>query len=121
MTLVTLSGRTVTTVTTSNVPSKVTYDIVITTNVFESIQKSKIPYTSTWLVVGSITLHIQQSTWLLMAELLIKHFCTPMALIHLHELLNISKGVWLAITVCTAVGACLAGILSNTCKRQEVI
>ena len=56
-----------------------------------------------------------------MAELLVKHICTPMALVALDQLLYICQGVGLSLPVGTAVGTCLTSKLTNTRKRQKLI
>ena len=56
-----------------------------------------------------------------MAELLLKHLYTPMALVHLDKLLNIRERVWLAITVRVPIGARLACKLANACKWQKAV
>ena len=55
----------------------------------------------------------------LVTELLIEHFRTPMALIHLNQLLYICQRVGLAIMICTAIGMALAGKLAAARERQE--
>ena len=56
-----------------------------------------------------------------MAELLVKHISTPMALVALDQLLYICQGVGLPLPVSTAVGTCLTSKLTNTRKRQKLI
>ena len=56
-----------------------------------------------------------------MAELLVKHICTPMALVALDQLLYICQRVGLALSVRTAVGSCLTSKLTDTSKRQELL
>ena len=56
-----------------------------------------------------------------MAELLVKHLSTPVALVYFDQLLDVSQRVGLAISVSAAVGTALASKLADTRKGQEAV
>ena len=56
-----------------------------------------------------------------MAELLVKHICTPMAFVSLHQPLHISQGVGLPLTISTPISTGLAGKLTGTGQGEELL